>query len=191
MKITKKTKFIEFLNLTNLFNLGEKEFSEILKKVEMDRSKTISGKKIPDNLDKITLGQLVDLQNIKTTEDFIFRPAEIILKLKKERVMECAVYEVFSLVSFVKKEIEKIVKLWDGIKYKPSPEEMQAGINKINHGFFGTADWYARRMGIPDQQTVFDTVSWMKIYMCIKMDNENVKFEKKYREVLNKKGVKK
>jgi hypothetical protein len=186
MKIAKKTKFIEFLNIVDVFKLGEKEFNEILKKVEKDRGKTIAGKPIPENLDKITLGQLVDIQNIKTTEDFIFKPAEI-LGITRDEMLQCTVHEVFSIVSFVRSEIERIVKLWDEIKYKPSPEEVQAGIGKINHGFFGTADWYARRMGYQDQQIVFDTVSWMKIYMCIKMDNENMKFEKKYREVLNKK----
>ena len=187
MKITKKTKFSEFLQLADTFNLGENEFNEILKKVEKNRAETIAGRIIPHNLDKITLGQLVDLQNIKSDEDFIFSPPKIILNIKREELLQCTVYEVFSFVSFAKSEIERIIKLWDKIKYKPSSEEVQAGINKINHGIFGTADWYARRMGIPDQQTVFDTVSWSKVYACIKMDNENIRFEKKYREILNKK----
>jgi len=187
MKITKKTKFIEFLQLVDILKLGENEFNEILKKVEKNRAETIAGRIIPPDLDKITLGQLVDLQEIKSNEGFIFEPPRIILNIEREELLQCTVYEVFSFVSFIKAEVERIVKLWGKIKYKPSPEEVKAGINDINHGFFGTADWYARRMGIPDQQTVFDTVSWMKVYMCICMDNDNIKFEKKYRKILNNK----
>ena len=191
MKITKLTKFSEFVQLVDIFKIGEKEFTAILKAVENDRSPKFAHKQVPESLDDITLGDLVDLQAMKTTDDFIFEPPKIILGLSKETILECTVYEVFSFVSFVKSEIERIVKLWDKIKYKPTPEELQAGINTINHGFFGIADWYARRMGITDQQAVFDTVKWLRVYTCIKNDNENSKFEKKYRDVLNNKQNKK
>jgi len=187
MKIKGSLKLFEFLQIITPATFDSEVFENILTTIGKKPAKKLDGKAIPDNLDKITFGQYVDLQVLKTNEDTIFKPAEIIMGVKRERLLQCSIYEVFSFVLFIKKEIERIVKLWKKIKYHPSPEELKAGSGKINHGFFGMADWYAKRMGITDQQIVFDTVPWITLYMCMKMDNDNIGFEKRYRKILSEK----
>jgi hypothetical protein len=50
-----------------------------------------------------------------------------------------------------------------------------AGIEKLNFGMFGLADWYARRMGISDHDEAFNT-PWLRIWQCRKNDIEEAEY---------------
>ncbi len=102
----------------------------------------------------------------------------------EEKAVDC-----LRFVWQVKTELEKITKLFNAIQHKPTAEEVQAGVDKLSHGFFGTADWYARRMGITDHEEVFQT-NWMRIYQAMKIDFDNNQFERNYRRIIEQKAKK-
>jgi hypothetical protein len=147
----------------------------------------IAGKKIPDNLNLITWAQFADLQS--SYNNFL-RPFEIVLGLKQEKLLNCKLFEIIGFLLFVKNELERIVKLFESIKYNPEPEEVQAGINKLNFGLFGTLDWYARRMGYNDHAHA-EQVPWIRIYKCLEIDHRTAKYEKQLRNIYTKKTQKK
>ena len=88
------------------------------------------------------------------------------------------VNDVFGFLSFVTKELEKINKLFSDIKQTFSKEEEAAGIKELDFGSFGVLDWYARRMGITNQNDVRD-VAWVRIYQCMKNDNMQSEYERR------------
>ena len=93
--------------------------------------------------------------------------------------------------SFVTKELEKINKLFTSIKQTYSKEEEAAGIRELDFGSFGVLDWYARRMGIPNQNDVRD-VAWVRIYQCMKNDNMQSEFERRlHKQYMNNSKSKK
>jgi len=187
MKIDKNTTFNDFIFYTNLFKLSEKQIEVLFKEVE-SKGHTLSllEKKVPKNLNDLTFGQLAKIQSIKTVEDMLFVPLKVILDIDKEKVLECKAFDVIRFMLFVKKELLRIGKLFSEIKYRPSQEEIAAGINQIDNGIFGTIDWYARRMRITKHEEV-ELVPWVIVYKCMAIDNTNAMFEKKLREILSKK----
>jgi len=148
---------------------------------------TIAKKAVPENLNLLMWAQFAALSSLdgKTDESF-FAPFEIILDLKKDRLLDCKLFDIFGFLLFVKNELERIAKLFESIKPKPTSEEIQAGINKLNFGLFGTLDWYARRMGFTDHQEA-EKMPLIRIFQCMKIDNETAQFEKRLREIINKK----
>ena len=95
-------------------------------------------------------------------------------------------FDCLRFVLHVKDNLEAVVKLFEAIQYKPSDDEIKAGINKLSGGFFDTADWYARRMGITNHDEV-DNVKWGIIYLSKKKDFEEYKFQENYRKVIEQK----
>ena len=187
MRIDKNTTLKDFIFYTDLFRLEEKQIDDLFNKLELKgRPSSILKKTVPPDLDYLTFGELGKIQSIKTVEDMLFVPIKIILDIDKEKVLNCKAFDVIRFMLFVKKELERIGKLFSEIKYKPSAEEIQAGINQIDNGIFGIMDWYARRMGIINHEYI-ENISWLIIYKCMAIDNTNAKFEKKLREIYSKK----
>ncbi|GJG39125.1 hypothetical protein PRLR5107_15400 [Prevotella lacticifex] len=105
--------------------------------------------------------------------------------------MKADVNDVFGFLAFVTKELEKINKLFTSIKQTYSKEEEAAGIRELDFGSFGVLDWYARRMGIPNQNDVRD-VAWVRIYQCMKNDNMQSEFERRlHKQYMNNSKSKK
>ena len=94
---------------------------------------------------------------------------------------------VLGFVSFCNREVERINGYFASIRPDFDPEEKMAGIEKLRFGSFGVLDWYARRMGIADQNEV-RSVPWVRIWQCMKNDNEQGKYEKRLREVYKRKN---
>lgn len=95
-------------------------------------------------------------------------------------------FDVFGVINFVRSELDRINKLFASIKVAHSPEEIAAGVENLNFGTFGVIDWYAKRMGITNQDEVY-SVAWIRIYTCMKNDNEKAEYEQR----LNKQYVEK
>jgi hypothetical protein len=85
----------------------------------------------------------------------------------------------------VQTEMERIGKLFQSLGVEHSSDEVAAGIDKLEFGTFGIVDWYAKRMGIIDHEEVFNT-PWARIFQCMKIDHENNEFEKRYRQILER-----
>jgi len=185
MRIDKNTYFSDFLFKVDIFKLNESQLNELFKKLENYKPIMICEKKVPENLNDLTFGQLALLQSIQTVEEMLFNTIKIILDLEKESILNCPAFDIIGFMLFVKKELIRIGKLFQKIKYNPTAEEIQAGINQINSGIFGTIDWYALRMGITHKEA--EDTNWVIVYKCLKIDNEKAKFDKKLREVYSKK----
>ncbi|MCL1933962.1 MAG: hypothetical protein FWF53_09165 [Candidatus Azobacteroides sp.] len=187
MKIDKNTTLEDFIFYTDLFKSDEKQIEDLFSKLELtELPPYILNKPIPENLNDLTFGQLIKIQSIKTVKDMLLVPLHVISGIDIEKILTCKAFDVIRFMLFVQKELTRIGKLFAEIKYRPSAEEVQAGINNIDNGVFGTIDWYARRMGITDHSEV-ESIPWIRIYKCLEMDNRQALFEKKLREIYSKK----
>lgn len=155
--------------------------------VSLPRPMTVCGREVPKDLNLITYGQLDDLHDTPHGSAAIVNCCTVILGVTEGEVMDEQADRVFWFASFCNKEVERINKLFSGIRTDYEPEERMAGIDKLKFGSFGVLDWYARRMGITDQNEV-RSVPWVRIYQCMKNDNEQGRYEKRLREVYRRKN---
>ena len=110
----------------------------------------------------------------------------ILFKVDDADIMNANVFDVFGFSTMVCKETERITKLFNSINNIHSPEETQAGIDKLQFGVFGMLDWYAKRMGITDHNEV-NNIAWVRIFQCMKNDSEEAAFQKRLQKVYNDK----
>lgn len=89
----------------------------------------------------------------------------------------------------VKQDMEQVVRLFDAIKYQPSPDEIKAGITEISGSLHNVADWYARRMGITDVEQVY-LLPWVRIYAALKIDVTDIQFKRRLNKVIENKNRK-
>lgn len=185
-KIVKPTTYGEFLILLPLCHKDhQSELLETLKQAK--RPAYACGKEVPADLNTITYGQLDDFSRIGQSEgDPAVKVFSILLGLEAPQVYELNVFDVFGVLNFVRSELERINALFDAIQPTHSSEEIAAGIEDLNFGTFGVIDWYAKRMGITNQDEVYN-VAWIRIYTCMKNDNEKAEFEQR----LNKQYIEK
>lgn len=132
----------------------------------------------PENLNEMTMGQMIDLSELKTGSEMFYKVCEVLLGMPPKEVNKCAAVEVVRFVGWAAGTVKKINNLFDAVKNKPEKEEIQAGINKLSFGIFGLIDWYAQRMGITDHDEVLH-VHWGRVYQCLKMDNETGQYRKR------------
>ncbi len=129
-------------------------------------------------MNMITYGQLDDLSRISTDSDPAARVFKILMDIEAPLVYQMNVFDVFGFLNFAKEEVKRINKLFADIAPSHTTEELAAGIEDLNFGTFGVIDWYARRMGITNQDEVY-SVAWVRIYTCMKNDNEQSEYEKR------------
>lgn len=153
----------------------------------LQRPSFVYGRRVPDDLYKLNMGELLALQAIKTEMDAILVPCRVILGLEEREVMRAEADEVFGFVKWVAEEVAKINKLFERTRVPPTREEKQAGVEQLNFGAFGILDWYARRMGITDHEAV-EYVPWMRVYKCLDMDAQQSMYERRLRDVYANNG---
>lgn len=153
----------------------------------LPRPVAVCGKAVPENLNMITYGQLDDLHDTPGGAEALVNCCRVILGASEEEVLGERAERIFWFVSFCNREVDRINKLFASIRADYEPEEKMAGIDKLRFGSFGVLDWYARRMGITDQDEV-RRVPWVRIYQCMKNDNEQGRYEKRLREVYRRKN---
>lgn len=103
-----------------------------------------------------------------------------------KKIMNMKAGDALAVIKSVIDQIERIGEMFEAIRHEPTHEEIQAGIQEINHGFEGIADWYARRMGIADIRAVQD-VPFNLIYSAMKIDADNAKVQRNLNNILSKK----
>lgn len=164
---------------------------ELMMKLErLVKPTYLSGKRVPDSLNDITIGQLIMLQYISTDADFMLKPASIIMGVQDDILLKEQAEKVIGFSYWVAKELERINKLFKNTSIPPTQEEKQAGVEKLNFGSFGIIDWFAQRMGITDHSEV-ENVPWVRIYKCLDMDAKRFVYERRLREIYNKRMQKK
>ena len=143
----------------------------------------VLGKPVPENLNLLSYGQLEELSYSSESNDPICTAFQTILGLTPEQVYGINVVDVMGFGNFVNRELERINGLFESIQLEHTSEELAAGIEKLNFGAFGVLDWYARRMGMTNQNEVRD-VAWVRIFTCMKNDNQQTAFERRLNKEL-------
>ena len=136
--------------------------------------------------------QKEDLNDSKTDSALIptYPPLPRVEYVSEESViMNERADRVLWFTNFCNSEVKRINALFSSIQADYEPEEKMAGIEKLKFGSFGVLDWYSRRMGISDQNAVRD-IPWIRIYQCMKNDNEQSRYERRLREVYKRRNKK-
>lgn len=144
---------------------------------------TIGGVKVQPNLNSISYGQLDDLHDLSGAEDIENDVIKILVgdvDLQQEKVVA-----IHGYLNMVQREITRINQLFASIKHAYTKEELAAGVEKLSFGSFGILDWYAKRMGIIDQNDVRN-VPWIRIYTCMNNDNEQQLYERRLQKQYTK-----
>ena len=138
----------------------------------------IGGREVPGSLDDLTLGQLVQLETIGAEKGIFAAIAVVLLKKPEAWVLGAPAFPMLGLRNMVVAEQERIAGLFRMLEREPDAAEVMAGIDKLNFGIFGLADWYAKRMGIQNHDDVFDT-PWIRIWQCRKNDIEQGEYQER------------
>lgn len=172
----------EFIKISDLAS----DMETLQQKMEaLSKPYSVCHKKTPETLNDLTMGELMQLQSIATGKDFLFVPCRLLLSINESRLLKADAVEVLGFVYWVAKEVKRINKLFASTSVPPTPEEKQAGVDRLNFGLFGLLDYYAQRMGITDHEAV-EYVPWIRVYKCLDMDAKKVLFERRLRKNLNK-----
>lgn len=153
---------------------------------QLQKPSDFCGITVPESLDEITFGQLIRLQGIAKEADVFLEPCKVLFDLTYEQIVSENAITVISFAVWIAHEMERINSLMASTQIKPTPEEYQAGIDKLNFGPFGLVDYFALRMGFTDHEKVMD-VPWIRIYQCMKIDTERTLYERRLRRVYENK----
>lgn len=153
---------------------------------QQPRPYKICGKEVPETLNHLSYGTLDDLRNAASTDNAITECISILVGVEQEELLDEDINVIYGFLNFVSKELEKINNLFKNIHHSYSPEEEAAGVRELDFGSFGILDWYARRMGITNQNEVRD-VAWVRIYQCMKNDNQKYEYERRLQKVYERK----
>lgn len=163
---------------------------ETIKNLVLIKTPVVFCKKVvPQDLQLVTFGVLVQLQNAVQNNDYYqtcCNLVSVLMDVPADVVGSRRAVEVLGIVNMVQQEMERIGKLFKSLQTEHSGDELSAGIDKLDFGPFGLVDWYAKRMGIIDHEEVFQT-PWARIFQCMRIDYENGEFEKRYRKILERK----
>ena len=138
----------------------------------------------PQDLNDLTLGQLIQLETIGAEKGVFSAIAVVLLGKDEEWAAKAPAMEMLGLRNMVVKEQDRIAGLFKSLSHEPDAAEIMAGIDKLEFGMFGLADWYARRMGISDHDDVFNT-PWLRIWQCRKNDIDEAEYQKRLQRARN------
>lgn len=142
----------------------------------------IGAKEAPQDLNALTLEQLIQLEQIGAQKGVFFAIGEVLLDMTDAQTLQAPAYEMVGLRNMVVAEQERIATLFESLNREPNADEVMAGIEKLNFGLFGLADWYAKRMHITDHDAAFKT-PWVRIWQCRSNDLREAEFERKLQEI--------
>lgn len=174
----KRTSFREYLFLKS-FNLIKSPTDKELE--QLKRPEKLCGRFTQPSLNSLTMGQLAEIINTEDTVKII----QVITGLSEREIMAEPYERVVGYIHFVTAELKRIADLFKQLEINYSNEELQAGVKNLNFGIFGTIDWYARRMGITDHNEVMK-IRWIRIWQCAINDSKAQNYEKRYRDIINK-----
>lgn len=160
--------------------------------MQLPKPREVYGKETPENLNGITIGELFELQEAISTDNMhtiVAECARVLLAVPQKKVMRHRADRAMGFTLWVLRELERIAKMWKAITPSPCAEAVQAGVEMLDYGNFGTIDWFARRMGIADHDIVM-RLPWVRLYKCMEIDNKNAQFQERLREVYAKQSTK-
>lgn len=148
---------------------------------------TVAGVPVPDSLDIVKVGQFIELTEMRTDYELLHVPCRELLRMSDAEIAQAKVYEVYGFSSWCVREVGRIAGLFAQCRVEPTAEEVQAGIGRMDYGWPGLADYYARRMGIHDPDYVLKRVGILKLWLALKIDADGRKYERRLAEIMNAK----
>ena len=141
----------------------------------------LGGVEVPHDLNHITMGTLIKLQNIDKAQAYDIAPV-IVMDIKPEALEKEPCEDVIGFSNWVALELRRIADLFASCRTDLSPEQEQAGFGNLNFGMFGVLDWYCKRMGITDHAEV-EKVPWVRVYKCMEIDSKTNEYERRLRKI--------
>ena len=183
--VAKTTTFYDFVSLLPLCDPENAAKNiDILNKAE--KPTYIFDREVPDNLNLITFGQYSDICDALGEEDHVKAIRGMIKSLFEDVTDEdidvAPAYDVWGLCNFICSETKHINELFSSVHLEYTEQEKKAGIDKLQFGTFGILDWYAKRMGIVDQNAV-NSEKWVRIFQCMKNDSEETAYQRRLQKV--------
>ena len=132
----------------------------------------------PQDLNDLTLGQLVQLEDIGRNKGVFEALAVVLLGKPEGWAMTAPALPMLGLRNMVVREQDRIAGLFAMLAREHTPAELMAGVEKLSFGMFGLADWYARRMHLSTHDEAFDT-PWLRIWQCRKNDMEEAEYQRR------------
>lgn len=149
----------------------------------MSRPLLVAGHDTPKDLSALTMGQMVTFSQTKGGWELFYMICRELLGMTIEETAQADAVQVVMFCGWVIGRLEDMNKLLSSIKPRHTSEQMRAGIDKLDFGVFGLIDWYAKRMGIHDHEEVM-SVPVLRVYQCLKMDNEQQQYEQRLAKVI-------
>lgn len=147
----------------------------------------IAGVETPKDLNRLTYGQLCDIQEHGTDIDGVLHAVSVVLpNVKTEQLTKERAAVVVGFVAWIGRELKRINRLFAKIAPRYTPEQIAAGVNGLQFGTFGVLDWYAKRQGMADQNDV-RAVPWVRIYQCMKNDAALADYEQRLQKIITNK----
>lgn len=149
----------------------------------------IVGNQLPGSLEGLTYGQLLDLQSATSTDHTLLMEAlSSLFGVKGDvLVLEEDVKAVYGFLRFIVQQLEKVTKAFKSIERRPSPEEMEAGVQELSLGAVGLLDWYAKRQGLTSFRETL-AVKWIDIWSVMRIDAKNAVFKKDLETIYQRKN---
>lgn len=141
----------------------------------------LGGVEVPHDLNHITMGTLIKLQNIDKAQAYDLAPV-IVMDIDPKELEKEPCEDVIGFSNWVALELRRIADLFASCRTDLSPEQEQAGFGNLNFGMFGVLDWYCKRMGITDHAEV-EKVPWVRVYKCMDMDAQTRRCEQRLSEI--------
>lgn len=144
---------------------------EILAEVkDLPLPDTMCGVDVPKDLNKLSIGELIALQQCDNDNIMVQAPC-IVLGVDEKRVMHEQADKVLAFDNMVARELERIGKLFATLNIPPTDLQKKAGYDKLDFGPFAIIDNFALRMHITDHE-VAERVPWPRVFKCMHMDTQ-------------------
>lgn len=153
--------------------------------------KRIAGHQAPKDLNGLTMGQLIMLWSIKDERSILsdslaavfgWHPSERRSERRERRVRRrtrhVRIGKAVGWCNFIQSELLRIKDMWSRCEVPIEALDRQAGVERLNFGFFSIIDAYAQRQHITDPDEVLK-VQWVKVWQSLLKDAETYNFQRR------------
>jgi hypothetical protein len=153
--------------------------------------KRIAGHRAPKDLNALTMAQLISLWSIPDERSILSDSLAAVFGYhtnerrcaRKERrirrhVRHIRIGKAVGWCNFIQSELLRIKDMWSRCEVPIEALDRQAGVEKLNFGFFSILDAYAQRQGFQDPDEVLK-VQWVKVWQSLLKDAETYKYQRR------------
>lgn len=173
-----KSRFREFCSIESILSEDSK-----IKVLMIPRPDAVAKKAIPSDLNAISLGALLMLQQAKEPNELYEVVAREIVGVDIDALYNAKAYDVIGLLNWLAAQLERINKLFSGAGRKPTAQEERAGYHSLNLGAFGMIDWFAQRMKITHEEAA--ETPWITVYKSMEADGKLEEYRRRLSDILN------